>query len=507
MMKAVICDDDEIILKGLKSVIPWEEMGVQIVGVATDGRNGLQLIKEHHPDLLLSDIRMPYIDGLQLIEEGRKVRSDLMAVIFSGYDDFSYARRALRMGVVDYLSKPIDMGSLIQIVKACIHKYQEAESNSFHKKEQLLYHYVMCGGCNEEALMEIKDYYCVMLILEVEVSTETRSQLITFFREQGIYLINQRENRFELLILSPSKLTIQMQITNYWKEIRNRADQLGIATLLICGISNIYQGLENLNMCHKQAQEALQWGYIKEGMQVLYYKDIKKLEQPKDFYVEVEYDLIPTIKKGDKKQLEEQLRELEKKLQIVGADSYLYLQFFGSNLYSNIQRELAKNEILFEQVFENPVEEFRKLIEYKTIHQAVKGLREKLFAICDYVIQQNEKAYSPPILKALQYIEGHFMDSQLAMDKIINVVHISPGHFSTLFKQEVGITFTDYLNQCRMEEAKKLISLSDIKIYQVAMECGYDNIPYFSTAFKKYTGYSPSEYKSKIKEGQKVEIN
>ena len=102
-MRAIICDDDKIILNGLCSVIDWESLGVTIVGTAENGRDsGIRLLQEQQPDLLMTDIRMPHVDGLKMIEEGKKINSKLMAVVFSGYDDFEYARKALKLGVEDY---------------------------------------------------------------------------------------------------------------------------------------------------------------------------------------------------------------------------------------------------------------------------------------------------------------------------------------------------------------------------------------------------------------------
>ena len=134
-MRAIICDDDKIILNGLCSVIDWESLGVTIVGTAENGRDGIRLLQEQQPDLLMTDIRMPHVDGLKMIEEGKKINSKLMAVVFSGYDDFEYARKALKLGVEDYLSKPIPVDELIGIVSRCVQKFRHARENDYQELE------------------------------------------------------------------------------------------------------------------------------------------------------------------------------------------------------------------------------------------------------------------------------------------------------------------------------------------------------------------------------------
>ena len=137
-MRAIICDDDEIILKGLCSVIDWASLGIELVGTAGNGKEGLALLKEQRPELLMTDIRMPHVDGLQLIEEGKKLNPGLMAIVFSGYDDFEYARRALKLGVQDYLTKPINMDELTHLASDCVKRFDEARKDSFEDREDLL---------------------------------------------------------------------------------------------------------------------------------------------------------------------------------------------------------------------------------------------------------------------------------------------------------------------------------------------------------------------------------
>jgi two-component system response regulator YesN len=166
-----------------------------------------------------------------------------------------------------------------------------------------------------------------------------------------------------------------------------------------------------------------------------------------------------------------------------------------SSLYSAVLKELGNAGISPELVFENPVEEYKKLIGCETIGKAIRVLGENLRRICEYAGSQKSGAYSRPVVKALGYMEECYSSPALSLEAA--AAGLSSARFSTSFKSETGVSFTDYLLKLRMEKAKELMRDPNRKIYEIAMMTGYSNIPYFSTAFKKYTGCPPSEYREK----------
>ena len=178
-------------------------------------------------------------------------------------------------------------------------------------------------------------------------------------------------------------------------------------------------------------------------------------------------------------------------------DSYIYMQFMVGSLYSTVLKELGDAGICADLVFENPVEEYKKLIGCETIGKAIGVLGENLKRICEYVGSQKSGVYSRPVVKALAYMEENYSSPALSMEDTAVAAGLSSARFSTSFKSETGVTFTDYLLKLRMEKAKDLMRDPNRKIYEIAMMTGYSNIPYFSTAFKKYTGCPPSEYREK----------
>lgn len=492
-MRAIICDDDEIILKGLCSVIDWDGLGVEIVGTAGDGKEGLRLLKEMRPQLLMSDIRMPHVDGLQLIEEGKRQDPDLMAIVFSGYDDFEYARKALKLGVQDYLSKPIDIDELVRLVTDCVRRFDMAREDTYNERENLLRKLLMYEECGGKQLEEMERYCCMVLVIEAEGSRRM-AEAAAWMKEQGAYILSQKEGRCEAAIVLPSRLSVEMQGNYFLLRVRKLFEEENAA--VTCASSSIRDGIRQVSRCYEEAHEALKMKYIRGENQNLRYEEEGIRRADGDAGDILNTDLITPVKNGNPEQLEEMLVRLEERLQGMGMDSYLYMQFMVGNLYSSVFKELAEAGIGAELVFENPIDEYRKLIACDTIKKAMEVLRDNLGRVCAYVGAQKARAYSKSVYKAIKYIGVHYTDPALSMDEVAAEVDLSPGRFSTLFKNETGSTFTEYLLRTRMERAKELMKNPSRKIYEVAAEAGYDNIPYFSTAFKKYTGCSPSEYRN-----------
>lgn len=493
-MRAIICDDDEIILKGLCSVIDWESLGVEIVGTAGDGKEGLRLLQEMQPQLLMSDIRMPHVDGLQLIEEGKRQNPELMAIVFSGYDDFAYARRALQLGVQDYLSKPIDMEELVRLVTGCVQRYDMAREDSYNERENLLRKLLMYEECGGRQMEEMERYNCMVLVIESEAGSRRMPEAADCMRAQGAYILTQKERRCEAAIVLPSRMSVEMQGNYCISRIRKLFEEAGLP--VTCAVSSVRDGVREISRCYEEAHEALKMKYLRGENQNLHYGETQECRTGGDDGDILNTDLITPVKNGNMEQLEEKLAQLEERLLGMGMDSYLYMQFMVGNLYSSVLKELDQVGIGAELVFENPLDEYRKLIACDTIKKAMAVLRDNLGRVCAYVGSRKAGAYSKAVYKAIRYIGVHFNDPSLSMEEVAADAGLSPGRFSTLFKNETGTTFTEYLLKARMEKAKELMRNPSRKIYEVAMEAGYDNIPYFSTAFKKYTGCSPSEYRN-----------
>lgn len=495
-MRAIICDDDEIILKGLGTVIDWAALGVEIAGTAGDGKEGMRLLRKQKPDLLMTDIRMPHVDGLSLIEEGKKLNPDMAAIVFSGYDDFMYARKALKLGVRDYLTKPIDVDELSSLVLDCVRRFEEARKHHFSGREDLLRRLLMYEEIDKSQLTGLEHDFCMVMIFETEKDTGLMAQGAARLRDQGAYILIQKESRCELAITSRSRMSVEMRGDFCASHMRKLFGDRAIP--LTSAVSSIWEGVEMLGRCYEEAHEALKLRYVRGDNQSLHYSDTVERRDGGDALLILDTDLITPVKNGNSGQLEQAMEELEERLEQAGMDSYLYMQLMVGNLYSSVLRELGSWGISVDLVFENPVEEYKRIIQCGTAQKALEALGDNLRRICRYVDGQKSGAYSKPVYKAMQYMERNYGATSLSLEDAAEAAGLSAARLSTSFKSETGMAFTDYLVRLRMEKAKGLMRNPNMKIYEIAMACGYENIPYFSTAFKRYTGCTPSEYRGKL---------
>ncbi len=505
MMKAIICDDDEIILKGLTSVVEWSRLGIEIVGTATDGRAGLALMREKRPDLLLSDIKMPFYDGLALAQEAQKLKEDVLIVMLSGYDDFSYAQKAVRLGVLDYLMKPIDLDELYRVLGDAVKRYKLAQKENRLQKESFLADLLHQQEEPTDWLGEfhVTDYCGVFIVQPDDTATAQLFAQEVFYtdivervRQKGIYVLSK--NPFVLAEVAFTQTGVKARLDECICTFRQYLAEKWSGYSASTGTSDVADKLFHLNQCYQQAQEALQLKYIKGLNQDHFYAERQQYDQKQQNPTELfDIDFVTPIKCQDEAMLKSRLKKLSDLLtEQTGLDSYLYLNIVISNTYTNVIKELKSVGIPIGEIFDNPVEEYKKFANCVTVQMGLDALQENLLRIFQFVQTQKSSKYAATIHKALRYVTDCYQNPALSIEEVAQSAHMSVGHFSTIFKDETGHTFTDYLIRIRMEKAQDLILNSTYKMYEIASLVGYENANYFSAAFKKYTHLSPSEFKA-----------
>lgn len=383
MYKVVIVDDDRIIRKGLSSVIPWGAYGFRLAGEAADGETGVELIERENPHIVVSDIKMPFMDGLEMARICRKKHPKIKFIFLTGYEDFEYAREALKIRAFDYLLKPVDSESLLEKIKEAAAEWELNEL-----KERRLYE---SSPFNQKKLLE-----------KLAVTHFTNEELK---KELGLFGINL--DRPEFLDGNLTKLI-----------------ELGLA-------STVNDFLEEIN-----SQFAKNSNASFEDAQLLAIRMTGLI-----------------------------VNEAAKWLKGAGKKY---------SIHSHYQEEI---------------------LEMKTIpdiFERVKGIAVDLSV---YANKLNEDKKTTLVDKAIDYIENHYQLPEISLQKVAEEVHVNPAYLSNLFKVEKGFNFGDFLVETRMRAAMELIRQSDLKTYEVATKIGYSNPQYFSICFKKYTGYSPAQFK------------
>jgi two-component system response regulator YesN len=539
MYRVIIIDDEEIVREGMRRLVPWEKLGLTLVATAEDGVTGLEKIKEYEPHIVLLDINMPRKNGLVLAEEITKTYPDMKIIILTGYDEFDYARTALRLGVADYVLKPITKKELIALLEKITsnleRQNQQIQETTLLKKQmvkskKLLREQFVSELIRGEINLEKAKKRCESLDIPVD------SKLYGFFlieadkmieKESGIAdKANQELTLFAIEnmteeILNEKKCGFicwtQEQIgvvyygqadkekINYqmlMEELRQQIEAVLNVTVTI-GAGQLVEDLTQLKLAYESAKDAIGERFFIEGDKIIYGQSrekVKSLDVMKRMTWEQE--LIESIKTQNIRQT---LDKIGEDMKILGLERSLMNDVWEMLALTLLKRFLSMEIGLHEKIIRGvSIDETIK--NCKTC-EAIKVWIENLYEQCKIFIEQETtptKTYKNLIQS---FIESHYQVSDLSMKMVCDTIHISPSHFSNIFKKEFGTTFIQYLTEFRMNQAAYLITHTALKTYEISEKVGYNDPHYFGAAFKKYFKITPSQYKKQCEIKEKTNEN
>ncbi len=529
MYSVFAVDDEPIVLEGIRSKIDWEGSGFTFAGEATDGEIALSMIHEIKPDILITDIKMPFMDGLQLAEAIKRTQPWIKIIILSGHDEFDYAKKAISIGIEDYLLKPFTPEELLTSLNktaAQIDKEKKQLSDISRLREELK---------TSEALIK-KEFLNNLVHGSEEMST-----VIQKSSELGINLISRYYKVLISRIESRSGNTESQQeacslLNSYSTAINEAVSFFHHSNLLVCifkgstqtelddntfraaetiahiatkdedctvltAIGKTVEHLCELNTSYEDAKRILQSSSSNCENRIISSDDLTdsstgSSETILDFHEgDPLVDKLKYAAKGDVQSIIEESMGLIKK----NPDQF---SVFASYLLVDLIFAVSK---LVEKLGGNIKELKPEILQRKFIDDAVsdevrftKTLEQVLTFALEYRDSKVTGKYADVILKAKRYIEENYADQNTTLTTVAEEVALSPNHFSTIFSQECKTTFIEYLTNVRLENAKRLMRETDMKGYDIAYECGFSDPHYFSYIFKKNTGLSPREYKLSV---------
>ncbi len=532
MYKVFLVEDEIVVREGIKNKFQWEEEGFTIVGDESDGELAFPLILREKPDILITDIKMPFMDGLELSKLVKKELPSMKIIIISGYSDFGYAQQAIDIGVNEYLLKPLTSSKLMTSVKnaaAAIEKerkekqileqyelliYQkqvEKRKNFFNAliSEKMSYSQIVAQE-EELGISMIASVFCVLLfqfkvqddLLEYSDDVvQCEQKMVAALKDNPAIRIFERDlDGWALILLGENEPQIDFFIHDISELIR----QISAKIYYFGGIGRCVNRLRDLHLSYLDANKAFSMRYFESRSLLLSYKDINSSRSSLGTRMEVS-DL--NLEKLDKKLLEDFLKRgtqydvdefvesyfdgfyniaLQSSLfrHYIVMDGYtVIVKFLGSLQYSKdrLDTYLGGMNAAIEQL--NSLEDCCTF--YKTILKKAIDLRS----------QSSLKRYAGLIEQAKDYMNHNFAQCELTLDKVSSTVNISPNYFSSLFNQETGMTFIEYLTNLRMEKAKEFLRCSGKKITEIGFLVGYQDSHYFSYIFKKTQYCTPSEYR------------
>ena len=542
MLKIFLAEDEVVVRETIKRMIPWEELGFELVGEAADGEMALPLLIRQQPDLLITDIKMPFMDGLTLARLAKKEIPGLKVVILSGYDDFNYAKQAIGIGVEDYLLKPITKNALIERLSEIRSRYEhektqkeyyekfQREMQAYEKNSSRDFFEALVGGS-----MDMMEVYKRAEKLGLDIVAEAYNVLIftmncdedfsgqrdeySSWEAESLELLENffaghssamlfRSNIFSYgVLLKGQRETIEENTRECVDEIRKILSRQDGRKEWFLAVGQSVERLSQIQKSYHTASRAFSQRYLYDE-NILYYDEMETMEHPGG---QAETEDNAYLQKVD-----------------VNALNPAILQKFLSNGLQEETENFVKD--YFYAIGQEPMESlvFRNYVILNvrfSVISFIKGLgcdtnemesadteevlaesgknmesaiayAKKMISQAIEIRDQNSGNKNRSILKtAVDFIDSHYMDEEISLNTVANVANVSSNHFSALFSQNMGQTFIEYLTSLRMNKAKELLRCTGMRSSEIAGEIGYKDAHYFSYLFKKTQGMTPSDYR------------
>lgn len=513
MYRILLVEDEIIIRDGLKYIIRKMNLDIEDIYEASNGKEAVEVCKKVLPHIIITDIKMPEMDGLEFINHVRKSRLNPKFIILSGYSEFAYAQKAISYGVVEYLLKPIKKNQLYNVLSKLILQYEKEKSGSSEAVTSLhrvLLQNVLQGQYKPDEIPRVlKDGGIVFTESSFFILTAYMDPSEDFSAADGMeYLIrNCWDNFFKYDFYIRTKYMYNVFLFNVDKGALDKFDSFVKAikstlqslfeekrVVMQIGVSETGGQPETLPELLRQAEAALDYKALSRAPEVYVYSRLKRPKTGGALPVMYFEAIGSAISKADKNSITPAVHRLfEYLLRIdnVSPDTVIHAIKSLDNYL------LSSDESLFAPFAE--LNETENSIEFlyrtsATIRDFISRINDRLFLLCDQVPSSNSlKTYSP-IGYAINYIRQNYQkDLNLVM--ISNIVSMNPNYFSTLFKKKTGLSFVNYLQTVRTEKSKVLLMEPGAKIYEIAGKVGYKDEKYYCKVFKAITGLSPNEYR------------
>ncbi|POP31824.1 hypothetical protein C3B58_14730 [Lactonifactor longoviformis] len=527
-IRVMIVEDEPIIRMGIASVLPWDEIDCEVVALAENGVDGLEKAKSFQPQLVISDIRMPKMDGLSMIETLVSANPDIQVILLTGYKEFEYAQRAISFGVSNYILKPVDQDELLEVVKELAEKIKK--SIALKKEKELLKAKV------KESLPILKDKFISSLlfsspdtlyrvcekmeyfnlridrfaILNIEIDsfhelekgfTEDDVQILLFLiveqieellPDYGFTAITFHHKKSVYAIIGGDKEMMTKELLpEYARELGERIESCGRFSVSI-GISRAYEGAANIRKARIEADKCAVQSYYLGAGSVICYSDLQNISDSGEGVAEVETEaFFEALRQGgdiaaEARHLCDQLKNVKNIIIVKStvaewiSKSYRYLmEDYGESTELSESLETAMEKTYYAKSLQNFMD-----IMNETSGWIEGFISQKQLSRTEYIMD-----------RAVQYMRENCR-REISLEEVADQVYVSKWYFSKLFRKEKGIKFSDYMSALRIDQAQKIIRENpSLKNYEVADMVGFGNVRYFSQLFKKITGKTPSEFR------------
>jgi two-component system response regulator YesN len=555
MYKLILVDDEEEVRKGILKKIDWQRYGFEVVGEAENGREALEIGEKIIPDVVITDIKMPFMDGIELTKMIMEKFPGTKIIILTGFDEFEYAQKAVKLNVVDYVLKPISSKEFIQIlekvrsimdeeiaekedIKALREMYtkslpilrekflaslitkQLGQDEIYEKANN--YMIDLSGSTFIVATLNIDQYHYTYnpkkkkkLPKDMEIlSNWEEKELMKFavlnicdeiVKKRGLGNVFIHNEYIVVLVCSHEKHRdmVMGKINSLFQEIRVAIEKLLKLTVTI-GIGTIFNDIGLAKESYDNALCALDYRLVIGNNRIIFIDDIEpKRKERIVFDEDKEHLLVSNLKVGTPMDIENTVKHLFKEI-IDSQVSLNHGQIYIYEMLTTILKEARNLNIDIEQIFGENYNLFFELNRFYDLIEIQNWVTEICIKVMNFITKNRRDSYRLLVDKAKDYVNNNYHEKDITIDKMCKYLYISPTYFSSIFKRETKMTFINYLTQTRMEAAKELLRTTNFKNFEIAERVGYSEPNYFSYCFKKNLCISPTSYRKSFQNHRKL---
>ena len=533
MYRILLVDDEILVRDAIKENIDWKSMDCELVGDCENGKQAAEFVQQHEVDIVLTDILMPYMDGIEFSRFLHDNYPDIVIVIFSGFGEFEYAKKAIQYGVSEYLLKPVTATELTGVIEKMKKKVdqQRIEQNKMEKltrtSEKYRKNAQIIRSKNMEALVNCTsdinqtiqrltemgidisassyrvavfdiDLYSGMYQLDAEKRQESALMAFVLFnisdeivtREDAGIAYQEGNNRVCILFKEKWSRNFTTKTREICREIQHKTKEV-MGFDISMGLGKWVKKPEELIQSHDMAVETLQYRYLLGGNLLI---DMEEQHSVQEINLsDMLSELKETMKTGQKEAVYQILNRIEEAIRqalVVKSRACMYLQQVIRTMDTACEDVSAD----MNRIHEDRDELLRQVTDQKSFEEACKVVRKHTDRVFEILSEMNTSSSERQARLAIDYIQNNYMDPNLSLNSICSYLNISTSYFSTIFKDETGETFTEVLSRTRMEKAKELLENTTMKNYEIAEKVGFSDPHYFGISFKKMTGCTPTEY-------------
>ena len=533
MYKILLVDDEILVRDAIRENIDWGKLDCELIGDCENGKQAVEFVKTHEVDIVLTDILMPYMDGMELSHFLHDNYPDILIVIFSGFGEFEYAKKAIQYNVSEYMLKPVTAMELTKVIENMKEKLDSRKkeqrkmesltqvSQDYHKnanviRSKALDCLVKCTRDVQVSLDELErmgitfqaasyrvavfdiDTYSDMYQMDMDKQQESALMAFVLFnvgdeivvQEKAGVVYQEGNNRVCIIFAGNRTKEFSESIHRICHEIQKKVKEvIGLETSI--GIGSWVRSPHELIYSYRLAAKAIDYRYLLGG-NLLFDMEEKKTDNSIFLINDLEI-LTESIKSGDRRLMEKTLGQIETEIKSALVEkSYacIYLQqvirAIGNtcqSLSEEPEKIIAQREALLKAV-----------TEQRMFSQAAALVEKYAQEVFDALQELNSSSGQRQGMLAMDYIQKNYMDPCLSLNSICSYLNISTSYFSTIFKEMTGETFIEVLTRVRMEKAKELLENTTMKNYEIAEKVGFSDPHYFGISFKKITGKTPTEY-------------